>query len=213
MATTVQSFLNELRYENRDFTKHDYDDPQLVVYLNRVVRVLANELSRIRASAVQTVISYTLDDGAWTIDLSTSPQVIAVRDMYVGQLKIRKKPVEWIHKFRAINDDPSAAKPVRFAWLRYSNALIFDYGNNSGSGVTCRTILDAKPTALTLGGNMPWTDLYNDWIREALLTFSSKAKKDNIVPTDAMFQQLFKLKAQREEIHGRMNQKRYYMDF
>ncbi len=206
-AQTVQAFLNELRYDNRDFTKHDYDDTQLVIYLNRVKRVLCHELAKVRSDWVRTTASVTHSDDA---NSATPPtNYISIRELWYGQNFIYKKPADWIFRQRQLLN--SASEGRAYNWAHSGTSIIFDY--TADTDYTYTAVYDLEVTDLTINGSMPYNDHFNDYIREALLIFSNKAKKNAIQPTDTAFQELFRAKYQRERVTRNYKQRRYYLDF
>jgi hypothetical protein len=211
---TVQNFLNEVRYDTRDFTKHDFDDTQFVVYLNRAMRLLADELSRRRASDVYTTKSLDQADGNIYIDVSTY-DIIAPREIWRGQNFVYKKPMEWIYRQRQLSDTSAtpSGTPLNWGWDDYNQYIAFDYENNSGSAISFTVFWDVYPTAVTTASDMPYNDKYNSLLREGLLVLAKKSKRDEINNVDSAMQELFKSKMQREVIHRRIKQKRHYLDF
>jgi hypothetical protein len=256
---TVQSIIDSARYDLVDFVDGigvgiEYDDTELLNYLNRMIGIMDSTLSSLGSDLVLAVddsftstagLDYvdisTLNSGLWTRirrvwydNRRSSDQVtleyLYYRRQYTRNLLDNGDAIASGDYCKIISQSTKdfttigAADNNNGTYFTASGALTLGSGDAvwrmtaedpykwalHGTDIllpTCPSVAkvltieyDQKTATKALTDSMPYTDLFNEFLRE-MVVMNAKAKKQGVVEkSDVMFQDLFRMRAMQEEI-------------
>lgn len=204
---TVATFLTGCRYDLRDFGKQEFDDTQLIEYLNRAIHNLDTELIRLKSDLTFASGNVSLLITANSVAVPTNV-TDSIRACFEGQRKLTFMPHNELYTRRIY----VTATGSPDYWCHVDENLQFDRTADAGYTITVQ--YDTRSTVLTATTeSMPYSDRFNHYLREALLVVANKAKKDKWVDVDAQFQAIFKRAAMREVITRQIPRKAYVKDY
>jgi hypothetical protein len=200
---TAQTLINSARYDLVDFVDGvgvgiEFDDTELLNYLNRIVGLMDSHLSALRSDLteaeeldIDTVASQKyvdisdLNSGLWH----------RIRSVWIGSDRLTQVSLSYMRytrRFRSGNAKPSI-------WSLYNDQILFQQGASSAY-TTLAIYYDKKSAVLTLASSMPYSDRFNEFFRE-MLVMNAKAKKEGLVDrADSVFNNMFRSRAMTEEI-------------
>ena len=200
---TAQSVINSARYDLVDFVDGigvgiEFDDTELLNYLNRMVGILDATLSSLSSDLVEgeesdidTVASQNyvdisnLNSGLWN----------RVRRVFIGNDCLRQVSVPYMRYTRLFRSGD--ARP--HLWALSGTNILFPQGADSAH-TDLLIYYDKKTADLALTDSMPYTDIFNEFLRE-MLVLCAKAKKQGLMKrSDVAFNEMFKRRAMQEEI-------------
>lgn len=273
MAETAQNIIDSARYDLIDFADGvgvgiEFDDTELLNYLNRMIGLLDSTLSSLRSDLVlghddtftttanQDYVSIsTLNSGLWSrirrVWRDGSNQLEQVNLGYMHYTRHFRKSLLTSGDSIAVGD---YCKTISRSTTDLTTLGAGD--NNAGTYWTCSTagtlgsgdavwkFTSGKPTIWALEGNsillptapgavenlhieydkktavltlstaMPYSDRFNEFLRE-MLVLCAKAKKEGVMDrADAALHSMFHARAMQEEIQRGFVPKPYnYMEF
>lgn len=192
-STTVATFLLDVRYDLNDHGKQKWNDTYLVRMLNRGIRILERELINVGSGLVQTYTTATLAAAANSVELTSA--VDSIKRIYISQTELYHITMEQMLRRRIDVIGTSTGQPQYFAlWIKPSGSsgrsIAFDY--TADQEYTITYIYNARSSDLTTASYMPYDDMFNDYLREGIVILCQKAKKDDVVPIDNIFRDLFR---------------------
>jgi hypothetical protein len=214
---TAQTIIDAARYDLVDFTDGvgvgiEFDDAELLHYLNRMIQIMDATLQSLESDLVEaeeTDIDTVL--GQNYVDLSSMNSGLwsNVRSVYLGSSmldKVSLKYMRYTRFFRTGNARPTI-------WCLYRDQILLPQGADAAH-TDLVIYYDQKQAALTLSSNMPYSDRFNEFLRE-MLVMCAKAKKEGILDkADAALNQMFHSRAMQEEISRGFIPRTYnYMEF
>lgn len=203
---TVATFLSDCRYDLRDFSGQDFDDNQLISYLNRAIHNLDTELIRLKSDLTFNSGTVTLSAAANSASVPTGCD--SIRACFYSQDEIIYMPAQLLYTRRIYVT--ASGQPDYYCHV--AESIQFDRTADDDYSITVQ--YDKRSTALTATtDSMPYSDRFNQYLREALLVIANKAKKDKYVDVDAQFQAIFKRAAMREVVTRQIHRKPYTKDF
>lgn len=204
---TVATFFTGVRYDLRDFGGQDYDDTQLIEYLNRCVHMLDTELIRHKSDLTFNSGSKSLSSAANSCVVPSSAD--SIRGVFYSNNEIFPKGAKYVFDRRIYNASGTGL-PENYAHV--AEKLQFDKAADATYSLTVQ--YDKRSTVLTATtDSMPYSDRFNHFLREALLVYANKAKKDKFIPVDAQFQAMFKKAAMAEVIRRTTKRRPYILGF
>lgn len=203
MAQTAQNIIDSARYDLVDFVDGigvgiEFDDAELLNYLNRMVGLMDSQLSSLQSDLVEakeegidTVASQTyvdisaLNAGLWS----------RLRSVWLGSSRLDQTSLNYLrHMSMGLTGD---AKPTM--WALYGNQILFSQGCDAAH-TDLVIYYDKKSATLALGDPMPYTDRFNEFFRE-MMVVAAKAKKQGLMNRpDTLFSEMFRARAMQEEI-------------
>lgn len=269
---TAQTIVDSARYDLTDYVDGvglgiEFDDAELLNYLNRMVGIMDFILSSLRSDLVLALddtltttanLDYvdisSLNSGLWTRirrvwyeNRKPSEQVTTQYMYYTRQWRknllvsgdslavgdyakiISQATTDFTGLGAAANTagtyftvtvagDLSTGDAVwKFTsglptiWALHDSKILLPSVPGEVKNLTVE--YDLKSAVLTLASSMPYTDRFNEFLREMLVA-TAKAKKENrIEKADMMFQNLFKARAMQEEIARGFVPRPYVLEF
>jgi hypothetical protein len=200
---TAQTVLDSARYDLIDFVDGigvgiEFDDTELLNYLNRMIGILDATLSSLSSDLVEAEegnIDTVLGQNYVDISAMNSGLWNRVRQVYLGQTHIQQVSVPYMRYTRLYRS--GNARP--YCWALSGTNILFPQGADAAH-TDLLIYYDKKTADLTLSSNMPYSDIFNEFIRE-MLVLCAKAKKQGLMArTDVAFNEMFKRRAMQEEI-------------
>lgn len=200
---TVQSIIDSSRYDLVDYVDGvgvgiDFDDAELLNYINRVVGLLDSTLSSLNSDLVEAEeLDIDTVSGQSYVDISALNSGLwhRVRSVWLGSTlldPVGLKYMRYTRKFRSGN-----AKPT--IWTLWGTQILFPQGDSS-TRTDLAIYYDKKTAVLTLSSSMPYADRFNEYIREMLVQVAKGKKNDNVTRSDNLFNNLFRQRIMQEEI-------------
>ena len=206
MATeTVANIIIAGRYDLRDTNSIQYVDAELLGYLNRALVQLDGALSALHSDWVLT------EDTATTLlaagnSVTTPTRCVRVRKVWISSDQIEKKLPGYIYDKRKFIT--ATGQPVYFA--HNATSLIFETTADADYDLTI--YYDIRSSALTVGGNMPYDDEFNEPLKQAMILLA-KNRQEQSPGIDAQLFDFFARVAIGKVIGRRVMPKRYRLGF
>jgi hypothetical protein len=200
----AQSIIDSARYDLVDFVDGigvgiEFDDAELLHYLNRMVGLMDSQLSALQSDLVEAeeLNIDTVGDQSY-VDISglNSGLWTRIRSLWLGAVWLKQVSLDYMRYTRRFRSN-STGKPT--IWCMYKNQILFP--QDCPEAYTNLAIYyDAKSDDMALTDSMPYSDIFNEFFRE-MLVMNAKAKKEGIVDkADAMMNEMFRSRAMQEDI-------------
>ena len=200
---TAQSIIDSARFDLVDYVDGtgvgiQFDDAELLNYLNRMVGLMDAQLSALQSDLVEAeeLDIDTVDTQAY-VDISAlnSGLWTRLRSVWIGSSRLEQVSLNYMRYTRQFRDGD--AKPT--IWALYNDQILFPSGCDS-SYTTLAIYYDKKSDALTRSSSMPYNDRFNEFFREMMVMQAKLKKQGQISRPDAMSQEMFRSRAMQEEI-------------
>lgn len=209
--TTVATFLDSARYDLRDYNDGlEFDEAELIEYLNRMVAVLDSTLSSMNSDLVRGTADVTLSTAASTIAISSinSGNISDIRSVWVGtdkKEKLSADQMDYETQFVGSNTGEPDFWAIIGTNVQFERAADADY--------TVRFFYDSKTATLTSASTMPYSDLFNHIFRELLVMHARAKKEGQIGKGELFYESVFKRHAMEITIRRNYVPKPYKLDF
>jgi len=216
MAETAQNIIDSARYDLMDYVDGvgvgiEYDDVELLNYLNRLIGLMDSQLSALSSDLVEaeetsinTVASQNyvdisgLNSGLWT----------RIRSVWIGSSRLEQVSLNYMRYTRQFRS--GEAEPT--IWALSNNYILFPQDCDAAH-TDLNIYYDKKTAALALTDNMPYSDRFNEFFRE-MLVLLGRGRKKGLTSIDSAITQMFKGRAMQEEIQRGFIPKPYnYQEF
>lgn len=205
---TVASFLGDIRYDLRDFGGVEYDNTALIVYLNRAIKLLTNELCQIDSHWTLESDDVTLSSGSNSVAVPTSCDT--VRQVWYSNDLLEKKTPHWIFSYRESIGRTSTGTPN--FWAQHQDTILTEYV--ADDDYTLRVIYNkGAATVSATTDDMPFSSQFDDVLRQGTLIMARSSKDKQIIDTEAQVEGLFRNVLQRDAIKVTHTKPRYHLDF
>ena len=200
---TAQSIIDAARYDLVDFVDGigvgiEFDDIELLNYLNRMVGLMDSQLSALQSDLVEAeeLAIDTVDSQAY-VDISALNSGLwsRIRSVWIGSTKLEQVSLNYMRYTRMFRDGD--AYPT--IWALSNDLILFPSGCDS-SYTTLAIYYDKKSAALTLSGSMPYSDRFNEFFREMMVMQTKIRGLGGASRSDAVSQEMFRSRAMQEEI-------------
>ena len=211
------TIINYARWDLRDYgTGTDIADEELLVYLNRVIRILNNYLINIRSDHVYGIeegIDTTADQNYISLTALNSGTWESIEEFWIGSSKKQKvtpQEIYYLRKFRSESAEPEY-------WALMANNINFEVdADDAHTDVVIHYWKRAAALTSTADNSMetmPYNDRYNDLIVQALVMMANDRHSDAAKRTDAVYYELFRKSMQGEALRRIYSPKPYRLDF
>jgi hypothetical protein len=203
---TVASIITSGRYDLRDPNKTLYEDEELLNYLNRGLNQLDRALASINSDWVHGTEEAT--DIALGDDYVVAPaDLMSDRSVWIGSNRLVKRSVDYIYyKRKHISaqgkPDDYSLEGLNIIFEREADQLYDDFVIH----------YNKKSTALTLVGNMPFNDRFNDPLRQ-IMVLLAKNREETILMADSELYNFFLDSVMGEVVSRNYCPRRFRMDF
>jgi len=211
---TAQSVIDEARYDLLDYDSGiKWKDEELLLYLNRAVRIINSELCAKnsdlvhgREASIDTVASQAYMD----ITSMNSGDWDSIRSVWIGQDQLEQITVDRLW-YKAKFYDSSATEQPQF-WALESQYIRFPVkADDDHTDVVIH--YNTKQADLALTDSMPYNDMYNDVIRDALVEQAIARKGDRSERLDKKWIMMCKQAVAAETVRRSFVPKPYHLDF
>jgi hypothetical protein len=214
---TAQSIIDSARFDLVDFVDGvgvgiEFDDAELLNYLNRMVGLMDSQLSALQSDLVEAEdLSIDTVSSQDYVDISglNSGLWNRIRSVWIGSTRLEQVSLNYMRYTRMFRS--ADARPT--IWALWNDQILFPSGCDSAH-TDFNIYYDKKSAALTLSTSMPYNDRFNEFFRE-MMVMTAKAKKEGIVDkADSMLNEMFRSRAMQEEIQRGFIPKPYnYKEF
>jgi hypothetical protein len=204
--TTVADTLTALKYDLRNYGNIDFDQDQIMHYMNRSVKILDARLVAFNSDQTFTQTALTLPISQ---NYATCPaQTLAVREIWHNQIRKTNLPMNELYYRRRFRTTQTA---VPHFWTHVQDQIQFEVTADQEYAMTI--IYDKASDTLTAGGNMPYNGDYDNAIRETTVQMCIHKKHKVDSPTDAVYAQIFDQILTNDIVNRRFTRKLYKLDF
>jgi hypothetical protein len=209
---TAQTVLNSMRWDLRDYGEGiQWDDEELLVYLNRMKDLLDSELASVNSefvNGVETSIDTVASQNYVDISAMNSGLWDSIKQVWIGSDRLEWLNIdEMYYKRKFISGDR-----YPYYWSLEGTNIIFETGADSAH--TDLVIHYNKKTAdLTLTDSMPYNDIFNEVIREATVRYARSKAAGQLDNIDNLYYGMFKQAVFAENMRRNYRPKSYYMDW
>jgi hypothetical protein len=200
---TAQSVIDSARFDLVDFVDGvgvgiEFDDAELLNYLNRMVGLMDSQLSALHSDLVEaeeTGINTVKSQDYVDISGLNSGLWNRIRSVWIGSTRLEQVSLNYMRYTRMFRSND--ARPT--IWALSNQQILFPTGCDAVH-TDLNIYYDKKSATLTLSSSMPYFDTFNEFFREAMV-LTARAKKDSTLSRpDAFFNEMFKSRAMTEEI-------------
>ena len=203
MAITAQTVIDSARYDLVDYVDGvgvgiEFDDAELLNYLNRMVGLMDSQLSALQSDLVEAIEEDidTVESQAY-VDISSLNSGLwsRLRSVWIGSTRLEQVSVNYM-RYTSMFRSGDARSTI---WALSNQKILFPTGMDAAH-TNLVIYYDKKSAVLAPGSDMPYFDLFNEFFREMMVT-AAKAKKEGILDrADALFTEMFRSRAMHEEI-------------
>jgi hypothetical protein len=168
---TIDSEIVKARYDIRDEDATQYSQDMMVDYFNRSIRALSDFLGSVRSDWVLEALTDTISASDNYVALPAdfaSPILVKIDDNPLSQ----QKPV-----FILEQQETASAGTPEYYGIHQLN-MIFERAVVSDTSVYIQ--YNTKPSAVAIGGSMPYNDEFNDVIRGAVVMLAKNRNERDI---------------------------------
>jgi len=193
--STVADILKASKYDLKDYGAKEFDETQMVHYLNRCINILDRAL--ISLNSDQTL----RENGLVVVNATNSSAMLTnsvnVREIWDNdEILLTKVSTKTLYHTRMRNLN-NFGKPKY--WAQIQNSIEFDISSDSIYAFTMYH--DVMSTTVVSNGNMPYEGIYDEYLREALILMAQAKKNKKLPQTDAVYLQMFKENVQQDMIN------------
>jgi len=206
---TVQSVIDEARWDLTDYDAGvKWKDDELVVYMNRAIRSLNSELCRRKSDLVyeeETSTNTVASQNYVDISGLSYDSVVCV---WIGSDQLEQTSIQDIYykrKFRSGDAYPNY-------WSIEDDTIIFE---STCDAIHTDLVIGyyTKASDVTASSNMPYSDIFNDSLRDAVVEMAIARKGDQSERTDKKWIGMLRTAANEEQLRRSFVPKPYYIDF
>jgi hypothetical protein len=200
---TAQTIIDSARYDLVDFVDGvgvgiEFDDAELLNYLNRMVGLMDSQLSALQSDLVEAEeLSIDTVKSQAYVDISglNSGLWNRVRSVWIGSTRLEQVSLNYMRYTRQFRSGD--ARPT--IWALWNDQILFPSGCDAAH-TDFNIYYDKKTASLALSDSMPYNDRFNEFFRE-MMVMTAKAKKEGILDrSDATLNEMFRSRAMTEEI-------------
>lgn len=162
--TTVATFIDSARFDLRDYqTGLEFDDDELVEYINRMARALDSMLTSLSSSYVHSTATLVVADPVIRIDarsLINSGNWDSIRSVWIGNDRLEKIPIDHMYyknKFNHSQIDEGDTLVVGSVYEITARTTL-DFTASGAAANTAGTVFTC-----TVAGTLGASDAANKW--------------------------------------------------
>jgi hypothetical protein len=209
---TFNTIIDDARYDLRDYqTGLEFDDAELLNFINRMIRLLESTLTSLNSDLVQGTATLSFLIATNSLDIATalnSGKWDSIRSLWNSTDKLQKISVDELFNIRQSTSTQTGAPNF---WALGGTTLQFDKTSGVAYSLTC--YYNSKTGTVTASSTTPYNGIFDDSIRE-MLVMHAKAKKEGILAkAEIMYGEMFRKRAMEIEIRRSFLPKTYSIDF
>lgn len=205
---TVATIIQNARYDLGDFGGQKYNDTMMLHYLNRIIPILDDVLISLDADYTKTSESLTLLTGSNTVALPTRCDNI-IMVWYNSDLWLKESLDKLMYRYQINVATSNTGTPQYWSY----NAANIYFNNIADIDYAITVYFHQRTATLTATDSMPYNDVFNEYVREAIVTMAQKAKDNKIPGVDQQFYATFKAIAERYVITRNTHFQNFHIDF
>lgn len=184
---TVATILDASKYDLRNYGAKEFDNTQMIHYLNRMIVLLDRALISHNSDQTLTESSITLTSGTDVVPVPTSTTV-NIREIWDDdQTLLYRMGARELYE-RRMHRYGDTAEPKY--WAHIQNNIEFEVTADADYSFTVyHDVMSTVLTATT--DSMPYNSRYDEYIREAVVMCVRGRKNKKIEQTDAIYLQMF----------------------
>lgn len=209
---TAQTVIDGMRWDLRDYGDGiQWDDEELLVYLNRMIKLLDTELASVNSEFVhgtETDIDTVASQNYVDISGMNSGNWDSIRSFWIGDDRLEFLTIDKMYyKRKFISGDR-----YPYYWSLEGTNIIFETGCDAAH--TDVVIHYNKKTAtLAVTDSMPYNDIFNEVIREATVRYARSKAAGQLDNIDNLYYGMFKQAVFAENMRRNYRPKSYHMDW
>jgi len=199
--STVADLLTASKYDLKDYGAKEFDQTQMVHYLNRCIKILDRALIALQSDQTLTESDLVVDSGAIKAPITING--VNIREIWDSDNTIMVKvSARKLYELRMYKGDTSQPRN----WSHIKQYVEFDV--TTDQEYTFTYYYDSMSTAVTATGTMPYQGQYDEYLREALIMMAQAKKHKKLPQTDAVYLQMFTANLQQDIINRNFVPKR-----
>jgi len=205
--STVQTVLNGVRYDLRNYADIDFDSDQLIHYLNRAIILLDYSLGSHNSDHTLNKGTVTLSSGETSVAVPTN--AFNIREVWVDD--DRKQNLDQMALYHESEFRDSDAQEFSY-WTHIADNIVVEVA--AASDTTLTVYYDKLSTAVTSeSSTMPYNGRFDEALREAVVLMSQAKKYKSPMQADAMYKAMFDEVVQMDTLNRKFVKKPYRLDF
>lgn len=201
----ASAIITSARYDLRDTDSTQYTDAELLDYLNRSLTQLYAVLGSLHSDWVHA------SDSSKTLSASSNSVTVpsdfaTIRSLWIDDDELSKQDVDYIYYERKFIT--TAGQPDYYAIEGAS--IIFE--RTADQNYPLIIYYNKKATDLVSSGSMPFSDEFNQPIRQAIVLMAKNRNEYNVVGDSALYD-FFMSACTAKAVMRRYAPKRYRIDF
>lgn len=209
---TVQSMITSARYDLRDYSKGVlFDNTEILDYINRVVGILDSTLASLGSDLVEAEeLDIDCVEDQDYVDLSSLNSGLwdSIRSVWIDQDELEKISINHMRFKRMWYSGTGLPQ-----FWALSNRLILFEEDCADSYTTLKIYYNKKTGTLALTDNMPYSDIFNELIREMLVLHAKAKKEGRVSNPDTLFTEIFRTRAMQENLRRDWTKRPYWLGF
>lgn len=206
--STVESVLNGVRYDLRNYNDIDFNSKLMIHYLNRAITTLDYTLASLNSDwSLNRDATVTLSEDDNTTAVPTG--AFNIREVWNAQDRLENLSImEMYYKAQFRTSDTGSPK----YWCHDGGNIRFEVA--ASEDFTLTVFYDKRSTTLTAEANtMPYSGTFDDTLREAVILLCQAKKYKSPQEADAMYARIFESVAHHDILFRRYKKKNYRLDF
>lgn len=209
---TYNTIIDDARYDLRDYqTGLEFDDAELLNFINRMIRILESTLTSLNSDLVQGTASLYLLIATNSLSILTalnSGNWDSIRSLWNATDKLQKVSLDDLYDIRQSASTQTGAPNY---WALGGTTLQFDKTADKAYTLTC--YYNSKIGAVVAAGTTPYNGIFDDSIREMLVMHAKAKKEGKTDRAEMIYSEMFRKRAMEIEIRRAFVPKIYVLDF
>lgn len=204
--STVDSVLNGMRYDLRNYGDIDFDQDMMLHYLNRALDILEYKMASFNSDAMFTQADVTLSDGDNYVSCPT--RCLTVREVWIDEdrkTELSHSELYYRRQFR----DTDESEPNY--WSHIGDQIQFEV--EAADDYTVTVMYDMYAADLASGADMPYNGFYDHALREVAVQMCYNKEKKNISKPDSVWGSTFDQILVMDIVNRKFVRKEYKLDF
>lgn len=204
--STAATVLNGIRYDLRNYGDIDFDEPQMIHYLNRALYQLDYTLIQHNSDWTLNSDDVTLSTSDNYVDVPTG--AINIREVWIGDDRLENLDAMALFYKREFISDTFQPR----YWSHVADDIEFEVTADADYTVT--VYYDKQSTSISASTDtMPYEGRFDNLLREATVLLLESKKYKNPSEADAAYLGVFDRLVYHDTINRKFVKKNYSLDF
>lgn len=195
---TFDTLIDNARYDLRDYqTGLEFDDAELMVFINRMLRVLESSLTALNSDLVHGSASLIFSATVYSLSLSAlnSGNWDSIRSLWYGNYQLTKIPLDAIYLYRQMSSTETGQPEY---WAIEGDTIQFNRKSDIAYTLTC--YYNKRIGTVTSTTSTPFNGIFDDSIREMLVMHAKAKKEGNLGKAEMLYGEMFRKRAMEIEL-------------